>query len=65
MKVKKNEEDINSFDISFTFIADEESTVKLSLKNSIVPSWTKKSSKFPSFFCTFIIPGLKRVITEI
>ena len=40
----------NSFDISLIFMADEESITKFSPKNSIVPSWTKNSSKFPSFF---------------
>ena len=54
----------NSLDKSFTFIAEAESTTKLSLKYSTVPSWTKNSSKFPPFFCIFIIPGLKKLLLK-
>ena len=47
------------------FIADDERTTKISLKNSTIPSCIKNSSLFLSSFLIFIIPGLKNAIIGI
>ena len=54
----------NSLDKPFTFIAEAESTTKLSLKYSTVPSWTKNSSKLPSFFALLLFQVLKELLLK-